>query len=88
MMRWRDTPEADAFVASADSRETSPEILRAIAWFADSLDEANACWEDPDRSGVATVLDIWERVTGNGRRPAEDYCWGAAGSRWAPKAGE
>jgi hypothetical protein len=25
---------------------------------------------------------LWERVTKNGLRDPEEFCWGAAGSRW------
>jgi hypothetical protein len=46
---WDQTEEADAFVASADVRETSPEIMRAIARLADDMDEAVAIWEIIDR---------------------------------------
>jgi hypothetical protein len=83
MTRFADTQAGADFIASAASRETSPEIMRAIAFFARTLDEAVLVWEEgAELTGVCTDLDIWEHVTGNGLRPATDYCWGASGSRW------
>jgi hypothetical protein len=75
--------DAEAFIATADSRETSPEIMRAIAFFARTLGEAEAIWNgDGERYGLCSVLDIWEHVTGNGLRDADQYVWGASGNRW------
>lgn len=79
---WNETPAGVAFVASGDSRETSLKIMEAIASFASSTVEAERLW-DGDGSDIATRLDIWEYVTDNGQRAAENYCWGAAGSNWA-----
>jgi hypothetical protein len=82
MTKWNTTDEAATFIASGDSRETSPEIMRAIAFFATSLEEAEATWADGEMAGVCHMSDIWEHVTGNGRREATDFCWGASGSHW------
>lgn len=81
-MMFRDTPEAAAFVASAGSRETSPEIMQAIAFFARSLAEAEALWNGDGFGTVCSPADLWEHVTSNGLRDADQYVWGAAGSRW------
>lgn len=78
---FRDTPEAAAFIASADARRTSPEIMQAIVFFARNLDEAERVW-DGEFGIVCHALDIWERVTQNGRRDPTDYCWGEAGNDW------
>lgn len=73
---------AAKFINSADARETSFEIMEAIAFFARSEAEALALWEGDGFGVVCNPTDLWERVTGNGRRDAEDFCWGAAGSGW------
>lgn len=74
-----------AFLQESESRETSPEILEACWWAAaGDYPEAVRVWEDPtdDES-----LEIWSRVTKNGRIPSSDYCWGAAGRQWAIQFG-
>lgn len=71
---------ADAFIATADSRETSVEIMRAIAQIARSAEEAENIWAFADDCELIAILEI---VTGNRRGDASDFCWGAAGFRWA-----
>jgi hypothetical protein len=78
---FRETPAGERFVKTAASRETSPEIMEAIAYFARDLREAESLWNG-DGLGVL-AWDIWERVTGNGKRWEGDYVWGAAGDQWA-----
>ena len=74
--------EMSKFIESANSRETSPEIMEACLWLArDDEDAAVRIWEDPTEP---ELLAIWERVTNNGLIPSEDFCFGAAGSQWAP----
>lgn len=74
----------NAFIATAASRETSDEIMSAIAQLAVNDDDAARIWEEPTE---AEALAIWEIVTGNGLRDSADYCWGAAGSGWARDLG-
>lgn len=78
-------PEIEAFLRSADCRETSDEIMEAIAWLADGdFKRAVRIWEDPtDEEWLA----IWERVTKNGLHPANEFFWGAAGRQWAREIG-
>lgn len=68
------------FTATADSRETSQEIIDAI-WYVSGKTEAEAVrvWEDPRNEELTA---IWEIVTSNGVRKSSDYVWGANGSRW------
>lgn len=68
------------FIDSADSRETSPEIMEAIAWLARDEDEAVRIWQDPSPAELVAII---ERSTGNGRIDPADFCWGASGERWA-----
>jgi hypothetical protein len=68
-----------AFIASAASRETSPEIMDAIAFLARNVAEAEALWAD-GFSTCGTVADVQEIVTKNGRRDASEFVWGAAGT--------
>jgi hypothetical protein len=81
MTKFNETDVGQAFIASGASRETSPEIMEAIAFFARDEAEAEDFWNGDFRDRV-TPLDIWENVTNNGLHDAEDFCWGAAGSRW------
>jgi len=74
-----------SFIESANSRETSKEIMEAINWMATGNEaEAVRIWEDPTE---AEALAIWERVTKNGLLQADEFCWGAAGSSWAAALG-
>ena len=76
MTNFRDTAEAAAFVATADSRETSPEVMLALAFFARDLAEAEALWNGDGIGCVANASDIWEHATGNGGIGAEYLFWG------------
>ena len=68
------------FIETADSRETSKELMEAIYFVAGrNDDEAVRIWEDPTES---ELLAIWERVTKNGLIAADEFCWGADGSQW------
>lgn len=67
------------FVASGSSRETSREIMEAIAFVANSAADAIRIWEEPTQ---AERLAIWERVTKNGLLKSSEFCWGAAGVNW------
>ena len=82
MVRFSETAEGRAFVASAASRETSPEIMEAIAWLARDTGEAVALWAD-GFSPCGAVVDVQEIATKNGRFNARDFVWGAAGNAWA-----
>lgn len=77
---FKNTDEAAAFVATSDSRETSVEIMRAIAEIARSVEEAENIWESVDDRELVAIVEI---ATGNGREDTRDFCWGASGSRWA-----
>ena len=86
MTHWKDSSEATAWIATADSRETSREIMQAIAFFARNQDEANRLWSGDGFGEICHASDLWEHVTGNGRRDASEFCWGAAGHKWWPIA--
>ena len=69
------------FIDTADSRETSPELMDAILFVADGNEsEAVRIWEEPT---AEEAVSIWERVTKNGLVPLTEFCWGASGSKWA-----
>lgn len=76
MTKFRDTDAAASFIATADSRETSREVMEAIAFFARDEAEAIALWEGDGIDVVASLSDIWEHATGNGRIDADDLMWG------------
>ena len=69
------------FVNSAQSRETSREIMEAI-WDVSGKNEteANRVWDAPKDEELTAVFEI---VTSNGLRDPELYAWGAAGTKWA-----
>lgn len=87
MTNFSDTSDGRAFIATGESRETSPEIMRAIAFFARNTAEAEALWNGDGLGEIANPSDIWEHVTRNGRRNAANYIWGAAGANWAVQIG-
>jgi hypothetical protein len=82
MTKFRDTDKGEAFVASYANRETSIEIMEAIAFFARNLREAEELWEGDGIGVYANLSDIWENVTGNGLRDAREFCW-AENNDWA-----
>lgn len=72
------------FIESADSRDTSVELMEAILYVAGNETNAVRVWEEPT---ATEALAIWERVTKNGLLESSDFCWGVAGSRWAEELG-
>lgn len=73
------------FLESAMSLETSPAIMGAIWHLSGHDDErAEGIWMAPSE---AEALAIWEVATNNGRVPASETCWGAAGAGWAAQLG-
>ena len=87
MTRFNETDEGRAFIATGDSRETSPEIMEAIAFFARNTAEAEALLNGDDLGEIANPSDIWEHVTNNGLRDASNYVWGEAGADWSVEIG-
>ena len=75
----------DRFLWDAESLETSKEIMEAIWAFSNRTEAGAMCvWFAPTYD---QKLAIWERVTNNGKRQASDFCWGAAGAKWAVQLG-
>jgi len=71
----------EQFMNSSDSRQTSQEILEAIAIQSDRERSQADIW---DAQTYQEALAIWERVTDNGRRDSADYlCGEAVGNNWA-----
>lgn len=71
----------NAFIKSADSRETSTELMQVIFSVAGKNEiEAERVWEDPTET---ELLSIWEIVTNNGRIDSHEFCWGTSGDAWA-----
>ncbi len=84
MSAWRETQEAANFIATADDRQTSPELMEAFAFFARNLREAEALWGNLDGAlgTICQPIDIWERVTRGGIYDAADFRWGTHMERW------
>lgn len=76
MAHFRDTEEGLAFIESGHTRETSPEIMQAIAFFARDLNEAESLWNGDGFGAICTTTDMWEHVTGNGLRDGDGLFWG------------
>jgi len=83
MTKFNHTDQSAEFIATADSRCTSTEIMEAIAYFARDINEAESLWNGDGFGTVAHLSDLVERVTGNGLRDVSEFFWGAAGSKWA-----
>lgn len=70
-----------SFSETADSRETSREIMEAILFVANGDESAaERIWADPTD---AELIAIQERATKNGLIDATELYWGAASNRWA-----
>ena len=67
------------FINSADSRETSQEIISAIDALANNDEHAIGIWNDPSPQEIES---IWEAVTINGEIPSTAFYWGEASNRW------
>jgi len=81
MERFMDTETGAEFIASGPSRETSDAVMRAIAFFARDMNEAETIWNG-NLDGLTTYQAIWENATGNGMVNA-DLEWGDTGDQWA-----
>jgi hypothetical protein len=80
---FADSDEAEVFVATGPSRETSPEIMRAIVSFSCDLEEAERLWElGPELSKLGSLSEFVHRVTQGGKLDPSNFCWGASGSNW------
>ncbi len=79
MVKWHETDEASAFIASGDGRETDARIMNAIAFFAQDAAEAEAFWNG-DFGGKCEYGAIWEHATNNGKLDGCEMQWGAAGN--------
>lgn len=76
MTKFRETEAAAEFIATAASRETSREVMEAIAFFARNEAEAVALWEGNGIGSIANLSDVWENATGNGREDDTLLFWG------------
>lgn len=69
------------FLKSADSRATSPEIMRAIYEVSGGdEDHAVKIWEEPDNTEIRAVFMA---VAANTAEDPRAYRWGASGNDWA-----
>ncbi len=76
MTRFNETDATENFIATAQSRETSPELMEAIAFFARNEAEAVDLWGGDGIDVVASLVDLWEHVTNNGREDDTHIMWG------------
>jgi hypothetical protein len=74
-MAWCDTDAGIVFIATANSRETSREVMAAIAFLARDIAEAEAVWAG-DMGGICHPSDLWEAATKNGLIDPETLYWG------------
>jgi hypothetical protein len=76
MPKFNETAAAANFIATADSRNTSKQVMQAIAFFARNEAEAIALWEGDGIGTIANLSDIWEHATGNGQIDDTELMWG------------
>jgi len=76
MTQFNESAEAEVFIASADSRETSKVVMIAIAFFARDIAEAESLWDGSAIGVVASISDVWENATSNGARDDAEIMWG------------
>ena len=70
------------FIQTAESRETSIELMEAIYQVAGNDDaHAEFIWEEGPTSGE--LVAIIEVVTKNGMHETTDFVWGSMGENWA-----
>lgn len=82
-MAYKHTEAAQAFLASADSRETSIEIMRAIVAFARNANDAEIIWEDGIENWFpGSAKAFVNMVTSDGAFDPTEFHWGAAGGNW------
>jgi len=67
--------ERDDFIDSANSRETSVEIMIAIASIARNIAHAERIWQEPLNSEIEDICHNLEQAP-------SFYHWGAAGNDW------
>lgn len=79
MTRFNETVEGKSFIATGDSRETSREIMEALAFFAQDAAEAEAFWNG-DFGDKIDYVSIWEHATNNGALDGYEMFWGAGGN--------
>lgn len=79
MTAFQNTDAAQAFIATANSRETSETVMKAIVAFADTAEEAETIWEDGlnswDDQSAKAFIDI---ATRDGTIDLSDLVWGAS----------
>jgi len=69
------------FVKTADSRETSIELMEAILRVAGGNEAmAELIWDAPSGEQMTAIVEI---VTNNGQLETTDFYWGASGTNWA-----
>jgi len=68
------TDAADTFIAEADARETSTEVMRAIAEQATDYTDAAAIWENGPRHKAQADAIIASATAGG--ESADDLHWG------------
>ena len=76
MTLFHNTAAGAEFVATASSRETSPEVMEAFAFLARNAAEATALWNGDGFGTVCNLSDVEEIATGNGRLHPSDLMWG------------
>lgn len=75
------------FIETAESRQTSPELMEAILRVANGNEAiAERIWEDGPTS--VELVSIIEIVTCNGAYDTTDFLWGDMGENWAESLSE
>lgn len=75
--KFQDTAEGIAFIASADSRETSKEVMETIAFFARNLSEAEKLYNG-DFYDICSPQGFQEHLSKNGLLDIHSFYWGGS----------
>ena len=76
MTPFYQTSAGAAFIATAASRETSPEVMKAIAYVSANTEQGDALWNGDGFGIVCNLSYVVEIATDFGRIDAADLRWG------------
>ena len=84
-MTFSNSEAGEAFIATSAARETSPQIMEAIASMSATREDAEYTWDNGiggwDRESAHAFVC---RATRDGTISTDDLVWGAAGTDWVP----
>ena len=76
MTQFHETPAGVAFIATAASRETSPEVMKAIASVSANTEQADALWSGDGIDIICGMSRLVGIATDFGKIETADLYWG------------